>query len=157
MRKIISMAAILSAVALTSGCDKTRETFGLKRNQVDEFGVVDRQPLSTPPNYKLRPPMPGTKSLAHKTVDQKAKMAILGSSSGYTNIPASKGEKALLASAGATNLDPHVREKVSAENPVSKKEELSSVGEDLVFWKEGSNKKDGDVIDPTVENKKHNG
>ena len=157
MRKFISMVAVLAAVVATSGCDKTREVFGLKRTQVDEFGVVDRQPLSTPPNYNLRPPLPGVKSLAHKSVDQKAKTAVLGSNSAETSVPVTKGEKVFLEKAKATNLDPNIRVKIAAESAKATKDDPSAFGEDLVFWKNKTSSKGGDVIDPRAENKKYNG
>ncbi len=156
MRNFISMTAILSAIVMISGCDKTREVFGLKRTQVDEFGVVDRHPLSTPPNYNLRPPLKNAKNLAHNIVNRKAKKAVFGSNVGDTSVPVAAGEKAFLNEAGATNLDPDVRSKIADENPAIEKEGLPSVGEDLVFWKNKSTRKNDDVIDPQVENEKYN-
>lgn len=52
--------ALLGGLALgVSGCESTRETFGLNKQSPDEFAVVSRAPLSLPPDFTLRVPEPG--------------------------------------------------------------------------------------------------
>jgi len=77
MRKII-VPVLLGLALSTAGCDSTRQALGLKRTQSDEFEVSDRQPLSVPPNYALRPPMPNAPAAAEVNPSEKAKEALLG-------------------------------------------------------------------------------
>lgn len=144
---------LATALALPLGsCDKTREVLGLKRKQPDEFQVLDRQPLSMPPQYGLRPPMPGAPSKAIQDPQAKAKQALLGDTQ---QIPtSSSAEKELLEKAAAPEKDPSIRSKLAEEQEPAVE---SAPGEDLVFWKKTSPKKRGDVIDPRVENEKYNG
>lgn len=46
---------------LLTACESggVRETLGLNRDAPDEFAVVSRPPLSIPPEFSLRPPVPG--------------------------------------------------------------------------------------------------
>ena len=56
----IFKVALLGGLAFAvSGCESTRETFGLNKTAPDEFQVVSRAPLSLPPDFTLRVPDPG--------------------------------------------------------------------------------------------------
>src|SRR5258708_19942516 len=47
------------AVAMLAGCGgDTRKVLGLDKVAPDEFKIVNRAPLSLPPDYALRPPDP---------------------------------------------------------------------------------------------------
>lgn len=59
MRSLKVCALALTVAAITSGCDKVRNTFGLDHYQADEMNVNPNPPLTTPPNLKLSPPRPG--------------------------------------------------------------------------------------------------
>ena len=153
MRKLF--VPVLMGLALsTTGCEQTRQTLGLKRTQVDEFEVSDRQPLSVPPNYDLRPPRPNAPAAAEVDPANKAKEALLGDQS--ANGTSSPAEKNLLAQASAHNKNPEIREQLSQDQAASKDSEKAP-GEAFVFWKDKGAKKSGDVIDPIAENKRHNG
>ncbi len=152
MRKFL-VPVLLATVALsTTACDKTRESLGLKRVQANEFEVMNRQPLSTPPNYTLRPPLPNAPAKEAVVPAEKAKEALLGDKA--SNDTKSEAEKDFLAKANADTVDHSVR--VELEKDVPAKEEAAP-GEALAFWKEGNSQKAGDVIDPRAENMKHNG
>ena len=56
LRSLLVLA--VTAVAL-SACGSVREDLGLGRSPPDEFAVIDRPPLSMPPDFSLRPPTPG--------------------------------------------------------------------------------------------------
>ena len=152
MRKFLLPILTVAVALSTTACDKTRESMGLKRVQENEFEVMDRQPLSVPPNYSLRPPMPNAPAAAAVDSTEKAKEALLGDQ--VKNDTKSAAEKDFLAKANAENVDHSVRADLAKEVPA--KEEVAP-GEALVFWKEGESKKAGDVIDPRVENRAHNG
>lgn len=169
MRKF-GLAVMASTVAFgLSGCDKTRETLGLKRVQADEFEVADRQPLSVPPDYALRPPVANAPAKGEVVPAEKAKEALIGldgdekkeaakkAARNAKHLPksASAAEKELLTKADAVAPDASVRDDLKKETPAPDAE--AAPGEDLVFWKDKKSKKTGEVIDPKEENRKHNG
>ena len=91
------------SVLLLSGCtaDKLIRTFGLTRDAPDEYTVTTRAPLSMPPDYNLRPPMPGAPRPQEQSERQQAKEALTPESA--LNAPeneASPGQEALVRAAG---------------------------------------------------------
>jgi len=60
MKKTTAFLSLALAVALLSGCETGRKVFSGDKTAPDEFAVYSRPPLSLPPDYKLRPPAPGT-------------------------------------------------------------------------------------------------
>lgn len=174
--RVLISTAVIAGFTLT-GCDKTRDVLGLKRPQTDEFDVMDRAPLSTPPHYNLKPPLPGQdeQTALKNTTDATAmaRNALEGadtdmnrahnayaSGHDYARAGYSESEKALLAQAGATtNNASHndiIREQLAREAAVeaAKAENEDAPGADLVFWKETKKQQPGDVIDPIAERKK---
>lgn len=155
-RTILLSTAFVAVAASLTGCDKTREVFGLKRQNMDEFDVMDREPLSTPPNYALRPPLPNAPSVTVTNSQTAAKAALTGqtvttSQTEYTTQSAS--ETLLLDKAGATNADSSIRAELTNET-AKVADEGEAPGADLVFWKKSNSQKSGDVIDPIEENKR---
>ena len=120
-----------------SGCEKTREAFGLNRTAPDEFSVVTRAPLSMPPDYGLRPPTPGAKRPQESAIKDEARRILVTSGSGaktQTSGAASVGESALLKKAGADNTDPSIRQQVSRENKILAAGDKGFVDR-LMFWR----------------------
>ena len=60
MKKTTPFLSLALAVTLLSGCESARKAFSGDKNAPDEFAVYSRPPLSLPPDYRLRPPPPGT-------------------------------------------------------------------------------------------------
>lgn len=90
-------------LALSLGaCSSIKQSLGLERAGPDEFTVVERAPLTMPPNFDLVPPRPGTQRPQEKTAD--AKGLVLGNRDNSAQ-PAtgSASERALLNQAGAAN------------------------------------------------------
>ena len=57
---VIRVALLATGLCLgLSACSEVRRTLGYEKQPPDEFQVVQRAPLSLPPDYKLRPPTPG--------------------------------------------------------------------------------------------------
>lgn len=83
-----------------TGCDKTKEIMGLKRDEPDEYTIESRQPLSlkVPPSINLAPPKPGAKPLHDKDADHEAREH-LGVASHKADTSASAAEQALLSQA----------------------------------------------------------
>lgn len=149
-----SLLATLGVLALglgLSGCAKTREAFGLNKSAPDEFAVVTRAPLSLPPDYGLRPPTPGVQRPQENAVKDEARRILVtsgGSKITETTAAASVGESALLSKAGAANVDPSIRQKVSRENNLLASGDKGFVDR-LIFWRKDEQKHS--EIDPNRE------
>ncbi|MDD3029213.1 MAG: DUF3035 domain-containing protein [Alphaproteobacteria bacterium] len=104
------------AALLLSSCGELREDLGLGRNPPDEFAVVDRPPLSVPPDFGLRPPRPGAPRPQAVSTAQQAQTALLGEpTAASSSAEISSGEKALLDASGAAKATPDIRALVDRE------------------------------------------
>jgi hypothetical protein len=111
MQKVLSLAAVVAACAAASGCTQFSQAIGAEKVAPDEFRVVTRAPLSTPPDFGLRPPRPGDPRPAELR-GEAAKAQVFGQDRG---VNASVAEKALIARAGAEAVDPNIRNQVDFE------------------------------------------
>src|ERR1700757_2177735 len=59
MRLLNAILALSLAGAALSGCDSLQKAAGLNKKSPDEFAVTTRAPLVIPPDFNLRPPLPG--------------------------------------------------------------------------------------------------
>src|ERR1700744_5901114 len=78
MRLLTTVLALSMACAALSGCDSLRKAAGLNKKSPDEFAVTTKAPLVIPPDFNLRPPLPGappTNSLDPSTTAQTALFA----------------------------------------------------------------------------------
>ncbi|MDD2324567.1 MAG: DUF3035 domain-containing protein [Alphaproteobacteria bacterium] len=134
--------SVLLGVALMAlaGCGGTADALGLGRNAPDEFAVVDRPPLSMPPNFDLRPPRPGVARPQEVKMTDRANQTIFAASSGKNSAftsaasssDASDSEKALLSEAGSAKADQGIRETIDRE--ASQKVSGSRHLVDEVLW-----------------------
>lgn len=143
-------------ILLLVGCEQAKETFGMKKSSPDEFAVVPRAPLSIPPEFGLRPPVPGAKRPQEKSTENAARQILVrsGTSGGQDeSVPRafSRGEAALLGKAGAENADPGIRDKVSRESAVLAQSGNGFVKR-LMFWQKPA--PPGEIIDPTAESRR---
>jgi hypothetical protein len=162
-RTPILIAALAVALPLaTGGCSGVKETLGLTKQSPDEFKVVSRAPLSMPPDYNLRPPTPGSPRPQEGTPRDQAEQAVFQ----HTTLPAdaippigegesdsaqSSGESALLQSAGATGVDPNIRQLVDTET-AEDEADSRTLADTLTFWREPEPY--GEVVDPALEQKR---
>lgn len=128
-----SLGFMAFAFLTLTACGEMRESLGLGRNQPDEFAVVDRPPLSMPPEFGLRPPVPGTPRPQDVNMSQRAN-DVLFPGNGSTGNDASESEKALLAVTGAAKADPNIREVVDRE-AAQKAVASKHLVEELLWWK----------------------
>ncbi len=158
MKHLIPLILVLTLTACSEG-DVT-STLGLGRSAPDEFKVVSRPPLSVPPEFTLRPPLPGEDTLETLPADKLTRAMITGTSASAdpNNIPTradgtplvdtavlpvesgnapTGGEALLLERLGATQADQNIREKIYQDRIVKKQEEEES-------WVEGLNPFDAD-------------
>jgi hypothetical protein len=131
----------------------------------DEFAVVSRAPLILPPDYGLRPPDPGQSRPGVDTPSERARTSLTGGPLQQTpdagqevvsaafegGAAASSGERALVAEATPTPVDPDIRRRIAEENM-----ELAQVEQALftrlVEWREPQTL--GTVIDPVAESER---
>ena len=120
MRRLnAAMAVALCGISL-SGCSAMRDMAGLQKKSPDEFAVSTKAPLVIPPDFNLRPPMPGAPPANTLDPSSNAQQALFNNSDPQTVAngmrgPYSPAEKLLLANAGTQNSDPAVRARLNAE------------------------------------------
>jgi len=145
------LALGLAALAL-SACSDMRESLGLGRNPPDEFAVVDRPPLSMPPDFGLRPPKPGAPRPQEVDMTQRASQTLFGTeinkTPGAIAGDLSPSEKALLETSGATRADPDIRTTVDREAS-DKVVSSPHLVDELLWWK--SDEKPGATVDAPAE------
>lgn len=114
--KPFALSLMLAASALLVGCGGgVAESLGFGRNPPDAFAVVDRAPLSVPPEFSLRPPVPGAPRPQEATTTQQAEEIVSGGVKAIAASEESNAEKALLARADADKADPYIRDLVDWE------------------------------------------
>lgn len=145
--KFLVIPVLCSLVAL-SGCNSTKKALGLKRNQPNEFTTMERAPLSVPPDFSLRPPMPGAErpqEAKEGSASEKAEALLLGpeaqKKSGDSNAP-------FLEKAGSAERDPQVRQKIRADE-----QQAQQKADESWTSKMWSKKKEA-IVDPVAESKR---
>ena len=131
-RSVLMGAALLAAVGLT-GCNSASRALGMTKVTPDEFRVVTKAPLVVPPDYSLRPPMPGQPRPQELQPESAARAALLGERDTEAR---SEGEKLLVTKAGADKADPLIRYVVDDEfGSVAHKDK--SFSDWVIFWRKG--------------------
>jgi hypothetical protein len=120
MRLLPTLLALSLAATALSGCDGLRQAAGLNKKSPDEFAVTTKAPLVIPPDFNLRPPMPGAPPANTLDPSSNAEIALFsnadpqtvaaGMKGNYTN-----GEKMLLANAKAQRADPAIRARLNTD------------------------------------------
>ncbi len=137
----------LTLLALTA-CGETRQDLGLGRSVPDEFAVVERPPLSMPPDFSLRPPRPGAPRPQNVEASQQASDIVFNGNAPAPAGNVSEGEQALLAQAGAAKADPSIRDTVDRE--ASQKVVASPhLVDQLTDW--GDDQKPAPTVDAAAE------
>jgi hypothetical protein len=128
----MAVAAIGLAAGL-SGCQSTQRALGLQRVTPDEFKIVAKAPLVLPPDYGLRPPVPGEPRPQELQPESAAREAMVGRRASEQR---TQGETLLVAKAGADRADPLIRYVVDDEyGDLAYKEK--SFADRLMFWRAG--------------------
>lgn len=111
MQRKVSKFVIVAALFALSNCSSgVRDTLGLRRSAPDEFRVVSNAPLSLPPEFTLRPPMPGAKRPQELELDKQAKDILLQGSVQSNDTDVSKGESVFLKKANVQDANPEIKE-----------------------------------------------
>lgn len=152
LNRLRPLLLIFGAALILASCgDSTKRALGLARNTPDEFTVVKRAPLSQPPDYTLRPPRPGAERPGVATPREQAREAVFSGdqarASGSTRHEGppttaspqgavdriTPGESALLARAGADEVEPDIRRTIDREYAFSVDADLNFVQKLLDF------------------------
>ncbi len=130
---IRNICILLATAALVTGCSSAKKSLGLGRQSPDEFSVVERAPLTLPPDYALRPPRAGGDNL--QNAQSQAKRVVLGSEAVATTADAQPGSGTdmFLQQAGATKVQPNIRATLDKESAVISTQNRT-VAEKLLFW-----------------------
>jgi Protein of unknown function (DUF3035) len=154
MRNQVLVTALAVGIGVgLSGCDSAKQALGMGKNPPDEFQVVTHAPLSMPPDYNLVAPKPGAPRPQENSAQQLAQTALLSNATaGSLGAPAEQtgtaGEQALLQNAGATGIDPNIRQEVDAESQTDR-EASKKLVDQLLFWRKPD--QPGTVVDPQAE------
>ena len=152
IRPVLALALVATFVG---GCSTLRSIAGLdKSNTPDEFQVVQRAPLSMPPDFGLRAPTPGATRPQDATTTDRARQIVIdrdttGQSTVRTIEGRSPGESALLKQAGAASADPNIRAEVNNETMTLADADKRWI-DNLLFWK-GPRVDPGTVVDAEKE------
>jgi len=145
--------AVLTAVAALfalSACSEVRRTLGYDKQAPDEFQVVQRAPLSLPPDFALRPPQPGAVRPQEGNPRDQARRALAGQRAGtpIATQGRTRGDLAFAKRFGADQIDPGIRAQVNKETQ-SLAEAEKSFSDRLVFWRKPEPA--GVAVDPVKE------
>lgn len=146
LRLVVFSVGALALAACSR--DEMQRSFGLTREFPDEFVVTTRAPLSVPPDFTLRPPVPGAPRPQEQAVAAGAEAALVPQAA-LTSVPVaadSPGQEALLAAAGPP-APGDIRREVDAE--AAKEAADVSLTDRLMFWQ--SKPPPGVVVDPAKE------
>ena len=147
----VAIALVLAAVSL-SACSDARRALGYDKAPPDEFSVIARAPLSQPPDYNLRPPVPGAPRPQEGTSTDQARAALTPGKNAPATAPnGTKGEQVLLSKAGADKVNPNIRRTVNEETTQMVEADDHFVDR-LMFWQDKA--PPGDVVNAGAESKR---
>ncbi len=114
------IALLVGTAALAAGCSSGRaglgNALGLTRGSPDPFNVYPREPLVLPSDLTALPePQPGAPSPREPKPQAIAQSALGQAGAPVVPAAAGAGEAALLASAGADQADPAIRDSLDGE------------------------------------------
>src|SRR6201994_525607 len=112
-------ALLICALAL-AGCGDVRAWAGLNKKSPDEFAVTTKAPLVIPPDFNLRPPLPGAPPTNALDPSSNAEAALFTNTDPQTVANGMRGndtpgEKLFLANARAQRADPGIRARLNAD------------------------------------------
>lgn len=148
---LAASVAVAAAIAL-SGCSDARKALGFEKAPPDEFQVVERAPLSMPPDFSLRPPAPGAVRPQEGSTRDQARAALVGRSlvTPISTQGRTQGDVALLKKAGADQIQPDIRVLVNKETQALAEADKSFTDK-LVFWRKPEGPGAGEQLDASKE------
>jgi hypothetical protein len=152
LKVVRPLLAVAGLALLVSGCSSLRSMVGLDKDPPDEFQVVNRAPLSMPPDYGLRAPQPGASRPQETSTADQARQIVIDRQAGGSSIQPVEGrsdsETALLKKAGALNADPNIRREIDTDGSMLADNDKRWI-DSLMFWK--STPDNSSVVDAEKE------
>lgn len=111
---------LLIAGTTLSGCEQFRHTFGLDHAQGDAFVIPTNPPLSMPPDYNRRPPLPGAQNPGEINHQDQAQEKILGKKVALKKTADDAEKNILLEAAKKTAPNPQIRTEVNNDTAEEK-------------------------------------
>jgi len=144
---------VMLAVLALSACSDVKRSLGYEKAPPDEFQVVQRAPLSMPPDFSLRPPQPGATRPQEGTTREQALRVLTGQrvTTPITTAGRTQGDVTLLKRFGAESIQPDIRILVNKESQAIADAEKSFTDR-LVFWRKPEQA--GVVVDPVKESQR---
>src|ERR1700760_524100 len=120
LRKPVSVILCCGAALPMAGCGPLRDAAGLTKRSPDEFAVTTKAPLVIPPDFNLRPPLPGAPPTNALDPSSNAEAALFTNTDPQTVANGMRGndtpgEKLFLANARAQRADPGIRARLNAD------------------------------------------
>lgn len=147
---IRSLALLAGAVFALGACDVAR-TLGFDREGPDEFAVLRHAPLTVPPDFRLRPPEPGTVSPQVQPQRESARRTLTGRGGGSEGEDRSAGESALLSKMDSVEVDSSFRRRIDEETAEIARKNRRLL-DDLIFWEDRESH--ASVVDAAAESKR---
>lgn len=153
MAFVRSLLVLVASAVLLTACGSVREDLGLGRSPPDEFAVIDRPPLSIPPDFGLRPPVPGAPRPQDVDASVHANSALFGNSDTTKNNarPMSPAEKALLEQTGGDKASDDIRATINSESSEVVEADPHLLDK-LLWWKKDAAA--GTTVDATAESER---
>jgi hypothetical protein len=152
LRVLIAASVAFGSALALSGCTDARKALGFEKAPPDEFQVVERAPLSMPPDFSLRPPAPGAVRPQEGNVRDQARAALAGRSTGtpISTAGRTQGDVALLKKAGTEQIQPDIRVLINKETQALADADKSFTDK-VVFWRKPDGPGAGEQLDATKE------
>jgi len=120
MRRVVFRAAAAGIAVMLADCQSFREATGAAKLAPDEFVVMTKSPLIIPPDFNLRPPIPGAPDRGQGSPADMARTALFGQNpqAAAAALPGnfSEAERNLLARSGGSLAEPTIRQAISADS-----------------------------------------
>jgi len=154
-RRIAYAGLLIGAAAMLAGCDTIREAAGNDKQPPDEFAVLTKAPLIIPPDFNLRPPKPGAAPLNQSEPTETAQQSLFGADTATIAkaMPGnmSEGEKMLLASAGAQDANPSIRQDLATDHNKALQSASDDFTNTVLFWQKPTERDEGVNADAELE------
>lgn len=133
--RLIVLAALVAPVAM-SACTDVKRSLGYEKQPPDEFQVVQRAPLSMPPEFTLRPPQPGATRPQEGTTRDQARNILTGNRTGtpISTEGRTAGDVAIMKRVGADSIQPDIRVLVNKETQALADAD-KSFQDRIMFWR----------------------
>lgn len=161
MKKLVANGLIITiAIPFLAACSgSVRDTLGMRRSAPNEFKVVSNPPLSVPPEFSLRPPVPDDSFVENKSTSTEAKKVLFEKASADITISSeTNGEEAFRSLFNANEANPEIKSLLQKEiiEAAKQEEEKSFIEKNLLskipsFSKDNEKQESDSIVDAKLE------